>query len=588
MKRALLFITIAIAGCGSSKANNEPDAQSSSDAVISPDAPIGCTTSVSFQPADPVAGLGAIVVATGSVQNATNFVTPTFVVTHNAAQVTTTKDDQEGFVVHFDIPDPGPYHVHFDVGDPLCAGYETDLNVKAAGANTATYRLRVVPPPTAGAPPYEHFVTISGGADYDDGTSKLDPGLDVVGSVIDSSSAPVAAYLRFEPDATPDVTIESFSSAGGAYDVRVQSGKHDVLIVPASDSIAPYRINGWTSSASQIVLPDADTISGVVVDSAGSGIAGARVAVAIAGTPTTIATTDASGNWSVLGHAGGTVDVTVVPPDASGLPRLEAKGAAIDVAAPITIKYAALATVDLAGVNVQAAGVAAPGARVIFTGQLANAGTVSVPTKSVVANGVISTTVVADGSGVLGPQKIVKAQMSAVVEPSPAVDAVVAIDTNATINTIDAPAMIAVTGIVHDPSGNARANVRVRLTPIGALAAATLFVPAATTDANGAFSILGAPGGHYALAARDLAQEFTSTSVADVTTGDAGTLTLGKAIAISGVLQVMGSANPVVSATVTLLCGTCTGVDRSRALGEAVTDIQGNFRLAVPDPGIQQ
>jgi hypothetical protein len=589
MRASRLLLVVVLAGCGAGRNAGTSDAQGSGvDAPPPSDAMLPCTTTVTFQPTTPVAGPGSVVVATGVVSNAQTFSTYKWVVKFNNALVTTTQIDQFGEVVSFPVPDVGGYQVHFEAGMPQdCVAYDTTLQVNAPGANTQTWRLRVSPPPGAGAPPQELPVTVTGGADDHFGRLDLEPGSDVSSTVVDGGGAPVAAYLRFTPLAAPDTFVEAFSSAAGAYQARVMSGPQGVLIVPASSALAPARIASWSAGTPALTVPAADTISGTLLGPGGQPLAGARVALAIAGVPTTIAITDAGGAWSVLGHLGGAVDVTVVPPASSGLPELVASGTALDATKPIAIAYAAIATIDLAGTPVQASGAAAPAATITFTGSIAAAGSITAGATTASAAGVIAATATATAGGLLGAAPVPRAPMTAVVATSPAVLAVVAIDTTGGAPaSIDAPGPAAITGTITDPAGAPRGNARVRLTPTGALATATLVAPSGITGSDGRFSIPAAPGGHYALAAVDLTKQLAEVDAADVTAGDTGALALGPALTLDGVLGIRGSSSQLVEgAALTLLCSTCTGLDRSRPVAQGVSITGGQFFLAVPDPG---
>jgi hypothetical protein len=582
---AAIALGLAAAGCGAGKANPYPDAPGNGDGGVNPDAPPACTTYVDFAPASPIAG-AAPVVATGHVDNGSGFSTYAWIVRHAGADVAYTTVDLDGKTIQFDVPDPGPYDVHFEAGPTSeCQATDTTLNVEAPGANVQAWRVRVVPPTGAAAPPQERLVNVKGGADFDYGTFSLDPGAVVAGTVVDGTGAPVTGYLRFAPEATPDVPVEAFAAADGTFQVRVQGARHDVLIVPSSGALAPVRVVGWQLEP-QLVVPDGAAITGVVDGPGGGPLAGARVELSIDGVPTTVATTDGAGAWTVLGHAGGAVDLTVVPPAVTGLPRLDIAGATLDLTQPVAVRYAAsIAAISVGGAAVHSAGAPAPGARVTFTGTVAAAGTATAGSTTAAARGSASAVAVADGAGVLPATLVVAAPLTAVVEPSPAVAAVVAVDTSGGAPAvIDAPAPVQLTGTATDPAGAPRAGVRVRLVPTGALAIATTLAPAAVSGADGTFSIDVAPGGHYALAATDLALRYAALDVPDVVAGDQGALALGPAIALTGGVAVSGGGG-VGGAAVTLLCATCAGVDRSRAFGEAVTSGGGDFKLAVPDPG---
>src|SRR5262249_10644673 len=161
--------------------------------------------------------------------------------------------------------------------------------------------------------------------------------------------------------------------ADGTFDLRAGSGPYDVLIVPIASTKAPAHIGGWKSFQPNLTLPDGEPISGTVIGPDNAGVAGASVLLTIGGVPSTIGITDTAGAGSVAGHGGGggRVDVSVLPPDAAGLPRLALHGAVIDVGQPIAVHYApGLASDDVHTALVSVAGVAAAGARVTFTGTM--------------------------------------------------------------------------------------------------------------------------------------------------------------------------------------------------------------------------
>ena len=63
--------------------------------------------------------------------------------------------------------------------------------------------------------------------------------------------------------------------------------------------------------------------------------------------------------------------------------------------------------------------------------------------------------------------------------------------------------------------------------------------------------------------------------------------TLEQALRVTGELRATGLASPLRAVGVAALCQLgCTGVERERPLGEAVTDAAGRFAVAVPDPGV--
>lgn len=586
--RARWLALALVAGCGAGDVGQDSDAGGTVVDGGGNDAPPSCTTNVtfSFPPmhAEPVAG--DLVTATGTVANGLGIATYRWQVVYDGVASTPPAIDLDGAVVQFAVPEAGPYAIHFEAGDfSQCQAWDGTLNVKAPGANSVPWRLRVVPG-DGGAPPQEQVIQVSGGAPAALGTIVLQPGSVANGHVVDGSGLPVAAALRFEPDAAPDLPVEASTRNDGSFQVRVQGGPHHVLIVPIDPSRAPVRIAGWQSFTPDLTVPSADLISGTVRAPDDSPVVGARVALVIAGTPTTIATTDASGAWSVRGHRGGAVAVTVAPPPAGGLPRLEVTGAALDLAQPVAIRYApGLAIADLGGAVVRAGTTPAPGARVTFVGAIGSAGTITAGT-AVSAAGRIQQTAVAAGDGVLPSVRVPAVAQRAVIATAPTVFAVVAVDAASAPATLDAPAPVAMTGTITDASGAPRAAARVRIAPIGDLAVATMIPAAATTDASGQFTLQVAPGGHYALAASDPTLALARADRADVLGGAVGAVALGAALPLSGAVQIAAQPSLLPGAALSLLCATCSGVERSRTVAESVTDASGVFYMAVPDPGV--
>jgi hypothetical protein len=582
-RRARPWLALVLAGCGAGSAAQVPDAGGSGDANPGSDAAPTCTTNVTFAPAAPVAG--DQVVATGTVDNGPGISDFAWQVMFGGAIVPSPPIDQFGSTVQFLADQAGPYQIHFQAGAfASCLAWDGTLNVGAPGANRVPWRVRIAP---AGdlAPPQEQILQVPGGADFTAGPILIQPGLVVDGHVVDGAGAPLAAALRFEPDATPDLPIEA-AAVGGSFHVRVQSGPHHVLIIPTDPTHAPVRLAGWQGFTSELAVPGADAISGTVRAPDNSPVVGARVELTIAGTPTTIATTDAAGAWSVLGHRGGTVAISVVPPAAGGLPRLDVRDATLDLTQPVAVRYApSLATIDLAGTTILSGIAVAPGARVTFVGTIASAGTVTAGLAAPAA-GRIQQTAIADGAGVLPSVRVPAVAQRAVIAPTPAVFAVIDVDAASPPATLTAPAPITLTGTVTVPGGGALPGAHVQLAPIGDLATATLIPAGAIADATGQFSIQVAPGGHYGLVASDPTLAHARAAMPDVTGGAFIAVPLGAALVVNGSVQLAAQPSGLVGAGLTLLCATCTGVERSRAVAEGVTGTSGYFQMAVPDPGV--
>ena len=60
-----------------------------------------------------------------------------------------------------------------------------------------------------------------------------------------------------------------------------------------------------------------------------------------------------------------------------------------------------------------------------------------------------------------------------------------------------------------------------------------------------------------------------------------------EAIVLSGSVTLSNPPIPAAGAHILLLCDGCTGPAASRPVAEAVVEPSGEFKLVVPDPGIQ-
>jgi hypothetical protein len=61
---------------------------------------------------------------------------------------------------------------------------------------------------------------------------------------------------------------------------------------------------------------------------------------------------------------------------------------------------------------------------------------------------------------------------------------------------------------------------------------------------------------------------------------------LPKALTITGKVTASATTNPLIGASIQILCASCTGVDASRPIAQTATDAYSTYRLAVPDPGV--
>lgn len=588
---ALLALAVAFTGCaGEVDAGDVPG----NDGGVG-DGGVYCA--IGFDPIDPVASPILPIRAYIVNHNATGVLDYQWSVTFQGSPVATTPEASDGSQISFIAAEPGVYSVVVAISGPSTCplGARGDLNVEAPGANADVFRQRIVPSPSL-APPQERYIQVKGGADANRDIT-LDRGIEATGLVIDSTtSAGVAAYLKFIPKTMPTAFSEVFSSSAGAYTLRLLLTEHDVLVVPNSPSLAP-KLATWSAvpMTTQLAVGPGTPVTGTVRGPNNAGLAGAKVQLYAGGVPSTLGTTDASGNFTVRADfpAGASaITVKVTPREDSGLPRLEATST-FSLQNPLLIQYSAsLATCDLANAQVRRGGVAQPGAKVTVVGSIAGvAGTIG----GVNAKSTVRVSATADGNGRLPAMLVPRASLTAVTEiasdDSPDASridhAATALDTTACdVATIDAPAMTVVEGTTQRHDATALGAVRIEAEPAGALALAGVPSVQVTSLPDGRFELPLAPGGRYHVHFVDPLARAAPLVVRDVTpVGVPSDAVLPKAIAIGGEVTADGFSSPIVGASVQILCATCTGLDAARPIAETATDTVSRYRIAVPDPG---
>jgi hypothetical protein len=510
-------------------------------------------------------------------------------VQRDAVEVSFEPAQPDGSQISFSAATAGAYTVDLELTGTLapCSATSGAINVRAPGARTAPLRLRVVPAAAIGAPPYEKTIEVHGGASAAVPSVIVDRGVAVALQVNGPSGAGVPAYVRLSPGSAPDLAVEVFADALGRADLRLWTEAHGVVVIPRSAAIAPQRIAGWSPFTRTVTLAAGSTITGTVLDPQGAPIAGATVELRIDGAPSMPAVTTATGAFSVRGltGAGPQVVIEVTPPAALGLPRLTALSAALDLGAPLQIRYApGLVRRDLAGTQVvrQAAPIA--GAQVLVVGAVAVAGMVTAgPTVN--AAGVVRIGGTADAAGRLPTMRVPAAALSAVVTVAPGDLAVAALDTTAGVpGNLDAPAMLPVTTQALSAAGAALPGAVLELAPTGALALAGVAARRIVATTAATIHTALAAGGHYDLRWLDPAMRAAPRVVSDVTAGSiASSYRLTAAVRLTGVVKL--DAGVLGNASVQILCTVCTGIDRERPLAEAVTDEAGRYTVAAPDPG---
>ncbi len=560
-----------------------------------------CEMVVNYAPSAPE--VGATVDLDGSIykEQVSGFESYDFSVTRSGSPVATSdRSPFDGSKVSFVADQPGPYRVELrgDVGGLSCTDGVLTINVTDVGTPRRRFRFHFVPALGQPAPQQDRVFQVPGLAPFDLGIVGLDTGIDVGGTVRDAGGSPRAAYLRFTRQSDGVVT-EAFADAAGAYQTRLADGTYDMLAVPDDPSLAPRQVTGASATAlGNLTLTAGDTVTGTVRDGGGQPIAGAQVALRIGGVPSAVATTDGTGGFSLAAHLGGAAALTVTPPAASGLPRLDvnpAAGLTPTAGVALAIDYAAGLTSRTLAFDVKSAGgAAAPGASVTLVRRAsASAGTVTPAGGSAVAAaGGLRVTAEADGAG----------QVSGLVVPDGVYDLIAraAGGAGVTLKSVDlsagqpSPAAIslAASGTVSGTvggSGNTVAGVHVVAAPRGLLASEPGAASMAVTDTSGAFALPLVGGGTFDLTFEPPGAELARARLADVAAPDAGGSTslgqtnLAAAIAVSGKVAIPGVA-VASGVSVLVFCDGCSGPEASLPIAEGVTGPQGTFTVALPDP----
>jgi hypothetical protein len=507
----------------------------------------------------------------------------------------------DGHRIQFEADAAGTYPLELNgaVGGESCSVYTTSINVRDPNANENTYRLVLVPRPSQPAPPQVQTVTIPGGANFDIGDRDLASGLAITGTLEGPAATAITGYLRAtHNDPVLAIPREAFAGAGGAYQLRLTAGDYDVLVIPTDNAIAPVRYLAVAAAGltGTLTVPAADTITGTVLRDDGSPIEGARVALTIAGVPSSIATTDATGAFSVAARAGGATALTVVPPDGS-LPQLELAAASGLVAAPgtpIAIRYAAGTGARTESFTVVATdgSTPTPGATVDFLARsVAAAGTVTPEGGSAfAATGSARVTATADGAGAIGPLQLLPAVYDVVATPplgSAAGEAPQMLALDLTTGT-PAPASIglAAPATVRAAIDATAVGDRVTAVPRGVLAAAQSATVESTVTSPGRIELELVGGGAYDMIVRSHPPlHIPVTAPASGAEVDLEAISVPDSIVITGRVQSVDIAGGVSGVTVMLLCEDCAGPDALVPVAETVSGAGGAFSLYVPDPG---
>ncbi len=508
-------------------------------------------------------------------------------------------------LVEFDLLEVGNYEITARVSQSCFS--TVPASVVVPSTRTASFWVRVTPPPTMAAPLKETVLNVTTGS-----PARLDLPLDSASLVeIDPHTIVGFAITSYISVTSPQSTVflEGFND-GGAFKVALAPTlKYRMLLVPQSGTIAPmllperypgdftsftFELDAGTAIKGQLVGPDGPVIGG-------------RVLLQADALRSTVGTTNARGEFNLRARAG-IFKAVILPPVGSGLPQAEVPDAiSIDgtgTPADVRFSYRALATSSL-DLSVRTAANEFPAApvRVRLVSEasaLPDVGTWSDDGTTQPARGTVRIEAITDANGVLSLTKIPKAAY--VVTLVPGDDGVVDAVTTTRLDLTSGPVArnvrlarkVLVAGRLTSASGGAAGVTVVALATESDVAGSFLTT---TTAADGRYEMRFDPGRSYRMFAEpNSTLALPRTPLGGISpTGDLVLTdrTLPRALTVSGSVSADGSF--VVGAVVQVFClesasRDCVevgapSIDRVRPLAEAITDANGAYRLLLPDPG---
>lgn len=532
------------------------------------------------------------------------------------AMVTESAGDER---VEFHAVEPGVYRVELGgrSGAVTCSDDSLEITVAEDSRPSVAYRLRVTPPPGRSAAVREQLVAVRGGGDTGLPPVVLEASVPISGIVRDSSGNGLAGYLR--ATSSDGLVTEGFADDAGNFAIAVGPGTQQILMIPHDSALAPRRFSEILAPAGgevrdQVLSIDAGVLfAGSVRDPAGQPVAGAHVALYSDGVPATPGITDDAGRFSVLGRSGDELAISVIPPEASGLPTLDvpASSELARASGDIAISYAAELTARPVAIEVRQSDGSSPapaGTRVTWVStDLQDVAAITRGATSVATGGGVRRTriVRADGTepGTTEPAMLPEMTYKAILEPGPGAgpdDRVTvhqvllspgeATPTSLAFHSSD-PFRGTISHVDEQGAATAISGVRVTATPVGELARATSASLVTDSSSDGAFSLDLALETFYEIRLdtrdRRYARRVTTLFTGPISgASPSGDLTMPGAVLVTGSVTLSRPAIPAAGAHVALLCADCSGQQTTPAIAEAVVGANGKFTLVVPDPGL--
>lgn len=565
-----------------------------------------CSMSMSVSPASPEVGdtvqLAALVNREG-ISGAHSY---SWSVRFGSETVVQQMAAADNSVITFVAGQAGIYSLSLagSVGSLGCSGDNRDINVTVPGANFASYLLRVTPEAGTLAPTQDLLVSIAGGSpEFALGSVSLSPGAEVSLTLVGPSAEPLAGYVRARDlaAAEPPLYREAYS-ADGDLSLQLSGAGHDVLVMPADPTVAPNLWSDVTASSigSQLDLGGGIAITGSVSGPGGAAVEGAQVMVEVAGVPSTVATTDSAGNYSLMARPGQGVAVYVVPAAGSGLPTLELEPGqdSLADATVIDVSYDPGLTSRVIAPDIRYSnGTTAAGlARVTFVARpIEDAGVITIAGAARSAVGTARLTSSADGSGQMAALTVVEAMYDVIIEPAPSTPTTEAARMQLVDLTSASPTQLLLaqparyTGVIQNSGGQPLAGVAIRARPLGNFGAATSAGGQAISASDGSFTVATVSADHeIVIDGHPIGHTRLHLAGGVLPTGgqsQLGTITLPDSLSVTGRLTVAGGA--VASrAHLAFYCEDCGTAGQPAMIAEGQSDAAGNFTVRLPDPGV--
>ncbi len=531
--------------------------------------------------------------------------------------------DSDTDEITFDAVEPGPYTLFLDgaLDARQCYSTSETINVAPSDGELVGYRLRFVPRGDQLAPVQTLGRVLPLAVDYDVGTVTLDPGVRIDGKVERDDGTPVAAYLRVMPaDVAAAPFVETFTDPdSGAFSLRLEDGRYDVLVVPSGDEDAPALLSEVSvADLERIELPASALVSGAITDPLGDPLGGARISLRAGGVPSAVAVSDDLGAFSLpaqlaIAQLDSDAALTVVSPEASGLPWLtlsssDTLATALMSEQALDVAYApGLQTLALSPTINAADGAAAAGARVTWIARsdeppMDAAGALVMPAGDPIPmSGTTRLSATADIDGVVPEVRLPVAVYDVIIEPD--AGAGEGEDGHVTVRTVDladgAPSVLSLAaasvlrGSVIDADGTGLSGIRVTAAPRALLAQIPGASASALSDADGGFALPLVGGGTYELTFDAPDRRYGRLRVPVLVPAvdspePLGPVTLARAARVTGRVTSASSSAGIAGVNVLLFCApdetsaVCASATGDQPLAEAVTDFDGRFVLASP------